>query len=172
VPVAINSRDELTGSQRKILDAYAFWHSLGVPKPPRENIAAIAGYGHVRSRGFTDPLYAVRSAGLVEDDALTAHGQELAEWPASLGTLEAYHDKLRRVLKGPPEKLFNAIHELGGATTRDALATATGYGHVRSRGFTDPLYRLSSFGVVELGRDGEVQGTELMYPSALVAGQK
>jgi hypothetical protein len=162
------SREQLTKPQRKILDAYAWWHSVGVAKPPRENIAPLAEYGHVRSRGFTDPLYSLQSMGLVADNALTDAGTALAAWPETVDTLGAYHEKLKKVLRGPERKLFDAVHARGGRASREELASDSGYAHVRSRGFTDPLYTLHRMGLVELEK-GDVVATPLMYPETLTA---
>lgn len=166
--VEYTSREQLNGPMKKILDAYAWWHSIGVAQPTRERIAPIAGYGHVRSRGFTNPLYACQGAGLIQDDALTQSGTALASWPDRVDSLAEYHVKLKKVLSGPERKLFDQVHTFGGKTTRDQLAAACDYGHVRSRGFTNPLYRLSGMGLVDLEKNGGIRATELFYPPSLL----
>jgi hypothetical protein len=166
-PGGLVAREAIPAPQRKILDAYAWWHSIGVASPSREKVAPIAGYGHPRSRGFTDPLYACRSAGLIADDQLTERGRFVAAWPTAVTSLAQYHAKLKAVLKAPAARIFDALHAGGGRMTRDALSKATGYEHVRSRGFTDPLYNLSNMGIVTF-RSGEVIATDLMYPPTLV----
>lgn len=161
------ARDELPGPMRKIIDAYAFWHHIGVERPTRENIAPLAGYSNIRSSGFRNPLYSCQTAGLVEDDALTDHGRAMAAWPENITSLERYHDQLKSVMDGPTAKIFEALREAGASSTREELATATGYSNPRSSGFRNPLYRLSSMGVVSFKGEA-VNPTELMYPPALV----
>jgi hypothetical protein len=79
-----------------------------------------------------------------------------------------YHEKLKKVLRGPERKLFDAVHARGGRASREELASDSGYAHVRSRGFTDPLYTLHRMGLVELEK-GDVVATPLMYPETLTA---
>lgn len=160
------SRDELPGSMKKIIDAYAFWHSVGVEKPTRENITPLAGYSNVRSTGFRNPLYACGTSGLVADEQLTDQGRKLAAWPKEVTSLEAYHKKLKSVMAGPVQKIFDKLHQAGGASTRDELAAATGYSNKRSTGFRNPLYRLSSMGLVEFKKEA-IAATDLMYPAGL-----
>jgi hypothetical protein len=160
------SRDELPGPMRKIIDAYAFWPSVGVAKPARENIAPLAGYSNIRSSGFRNPLYSCQTSGLVDGDQLTDKGRELAAWPEKVTSLEKYHEKLKSVMDGPTAKLFDALNAAGGASTRTELATATGYTNERSSGFRNPLYRLSSMGLVELKKEA-INATGLMYPKGL-----
>ncbi|HLL88537.1 MAG TPA: hypothetical protein VK324_04485 [Tepidisphaeraceae bacterium] len=167
---APTSRDQLDGPARKILDAYAYWHAMGVAQPSRESVAALAGYSNVRSSGFRNPLYACQSHGLVRDDALTDAGRHMATWPAEGTDLAKHHAHLRKVMDGPERKLFDALHAGGGRMTRDQLTAATEYTNVRSSGFRNPLYKLSSMGVVELKKD-DVTATALMYPAALVTRQ-
>lgn len=163
----VKGREELTKPERKILDAYAWWHSIGVDRPGRQNIAPLAGYSNMGSSGFRNPLYACQASGLVQDDALTERGRELAEWPAAASDLASYHGKLKSIMEGPVQKLFDALHEAKGTATREQLAAATGYTNAGSSGFRNPLYRLSSMGLVSFS-GGEVKATELMYPPSLM----
>jgi hypothetical protein len=48
-------RRTIDAPMSKILDSYAWWHSIGVAKPSREMIAPIAGYSNIRSSGFAIP---------------------------------------------------------------------------------------------------------------------
>ena len=163
----VTSRDQIPKPMLRILDAYAWWHSIGVEKPSRENIAPIAGYSNIRSSGFRNPLYSCNAAGLVADDALTDRGTQLAAWPEAVTSLAAYHAKLKGVMDGPTAKLFDELHKLGGSSTRTELAGASGYSNERSSGFRNPLYRLSSMGLVELGKGETITATMLMYPAGL-----
>lgn len=171
VVVDVTSRAELSKPLQRILDAYAWWHSIGIATPSRENIAPLAGYSNIRSSGFRNPLYELHTAGLIADDALTERGKALAAWPEKITSLQQYHEKLKQVMDGPEQKLFDALHVAGGTTTREQLATATDYTNVRSSGFRNPLYRLSSMGLVVLKND-DVTATALMYPAGLVVSQR
>lgn len=116
------------------------------------------------------PEDACQASGLVEDDALTEQGRAVAKWPKDVDTLEKYHAKLKAVMDGPTQKIFDALVQAGGTSTRAALAEATQYSNPRSTGFRNPLYRLSGMGVVAFGKkNDDVIGTELMYPPSLAA---
>jgi hypothetical protein len=164
-------REQLDGPRRKIIDAYAWWHSIGVAAPTRHNVAPLAGYSNVASKGFVNPLSACRTSGLVEGDSLTELGRELAAWPEKTDEISGYHDKLKGVMDGPTRRVFEALVATDGEATREALARAAGYENVASKGFVNPLSRLSSMGLI-VSKAGQVKGTELMYPPGLAGEGK
>jgi hypothetical protein len=76
---------------------------------------------------------------LVKDDALTDEGATWANWPEKSTTLKGYHEALAKVMDGPTKKIFEELHKIGGATTRDSLAAAAGY-RTRNRAGSETRY--------------------------------
>lgn len=119
----------LTGPQRHLLAALAWWAATGHDEPRRPQVAAIAGWtadgSNLRNR-----LSELHTKGLViypRDGfvRLTAEGAAIAPAP-DLGTNMI--DGVRKVLTGPQLVLFNKLLELGGGPIdRDNLAAHVGW---------------------------------------------
>ena len=141
---------KLTGPERKILTALAQHGACAVDK-----LAALVGY-HRRSKGFTNPLGFCRSRGWLADVGdcvvLTSHGrQALGDWtplPTGRALLAYWMERLG----GPERKILASLAQVAPRPlTREQLAHGAEY-HPRSKGFTNPLGRLRTLGLVE-GRE-------------------
>lgn len=161
---------DVTGPQKRLLDALAWWESLGVTDPSRYQVGIVAGIN--ATGGYFDktvgPLvsqgYVVRSSGAV---SLTAAGRVIAMSPDTAHTLADYHRLVRDALKkGPTIRLFDAIASRGGVElSRDELGSAAG---INASGgyFDNSIGPLSTLGLIER-RGGKVIPTSLMFPSNL-----
>jgi hypothetical protein len=160
----VNARDELNGAERRILDAAAWWLSMGEGNPGRDRIAIVAGY-HPNTKGFVNALGSLRSAGLIDGNRITGGGAALAESPKVAPTLADVHTRLKSVLSGTQSKLFDLIAKADGRIPRLQLAEQAGK-HPNTKGFVNDLGRLRSLGILDY-QQGEVVGTDLMYPKGL-----
>lgn len=153
------------GPQDRVLSAAAWWASVGVDRPSIDQLAAIALY-HPRSKGFTNTLGALRSAGLLDGTLITDMGRGRAKVPDRAPTLDELHAAFRGRMKPVQARIFDEVRNAGGSVDRDALAAALGY-HPRSKGFCNSLGSLRTLGLLDY-REGAVVGTALMYPEALL----
>jgi hypothetical protein len=127
----------LTGPQRQLLSALAWWKQMGHDAPSRPQIAGIAGW-KITSGHLKNVVGSLKTAGLVEYPQpnvvrLTEAGAAAAPAPDMGATL---HDGIRGILTGPQRAVFDVLVEVGGEMTRDALATRCGWeptsGHLKN----------------------------------------
>jgi hypothetical protein len=122
----------LTGPQRELLAALAWWRDMGHVSITRAPLAAKAGWkakgSHLRNR-----LSELRAIGMIEYKtggiSLAPAGNAVAPQP-DLGV--SLVDSIRAALNGPQREVFNALLELGrggGAAvfSRDELAERLGW---------------------------------------------
>lgn len=155
--VAATSRGDVTPVMQRILDGLAELEVLGAREPSRALLAFFAGYTHIQSKGFTNAIGALRSAGLVQytgagDVLLTADGRALAAVaivPASPAELQ---DRICRMLGGASERILRPLLERREGIERAELAQLAGYGHVQSKGFTNAVGRLRTLGFIDYER--------------------
>jgi hypothetical protein len=165
---AAESNGEVTKPQQKLLDAIAWWGSIGVRAPLRGQVAFVAGYSHPQSRGFRDPLYGLNAAGFVEYPdtghvALTRDGERWARVPDRTPTEADLQERIFSVLPKQSERMLRLLVASHNDLTRDELAGQLGYSHSQSRGFRDPLYKLHALGLVEYPSSGIVRASDLCY---------
>jgi hypothetical protein len=158
------------GPGQKILDALAWWESVGVAEPSVEQCGMVAGYsphggsfGTYLSRLSTGGMV-VRQSGRV---SLTAEGQAAARRPDSTPDLSALHERIRAVLDGPGTKIVDAVIAGGrdGVQSVADVAAATGYS-AEGGSFGTYLSRLSTLGLIRRGK-GEVRPAEVLFPAGL-----
>lgn len=154
----------LSGPERRVLNSLAWWESIGVETPDKQNVAIVAGYTNTRSKGFANALGSLRSGGLINHLRLTpaGRGQSEVEGPSSLAEL---HQRVLAELPPTHQKLLRDVLNLG-RISREDLAARNGYTNLRSKGFSNALGRLRSMGFV--GYDGaDVVATALLFPPGL-----
>jgi hypothetical protein len=149
----------LTGPQRELLAALAWWRDMGHTSVTRAQLAAKAGWkakgSHLRNR-----LSELRTGELIEyrSDAiaLTPAGNAVAPQP-DLGV--SLVDSIRAALNGPQREVFNGLLELGrggpAVFSREELAERLGWdaagSHLRNR-----LSELAPMAIVEYPARGQV----------------
>jgi hypothetical protein len=171
VPAAAGSSDgTITKPKQKILDALAWWASIGVHDPKRSQVAFVAGYSHAQSRGFRDPLYGLNAEGLVAYPgdgkvSLTDRGVAVARPPAVAPSQKMLQGMILDLVGGTRAKMLAHLLSRGVPfeVSREDLAAALGYSHPQSRGFRDPLYRLHALELVEYPQPGSVRATGLCF---------
>ena len=144
---AIEASSTLTGPQRELLRALAWWRAMGHDAPTRTQVAAIAGWkpkgSNLRSR-----LSELSAAGLVAYPrtgvvSLTDAGRSAAPEPDLQLTLV---DSILGVLTGPQAAVFAELRAAGQPVTRADLATAIGW----EPGGSNLRSRLSELSALEL----------------------
>jgi hypothetical protein len=149
-----------SGPQQRILDALAELEAIGATTAAREQVAFLAGYSHTNSKGFTNGLGSLRSAGEIDypqqgQVCLTDAGRAKANTKGVplIGLLEG---ATARVLQPLIDAYPNSL-------PRDALAAAANYGHMNSKGFTNALGRLRSLGFIDYPGPGQVVALPVLF---------
>lgn len=129
--------DDVSGPQRQLLRALAWWKAMGHHQPSRPQVAGIAGW-KITSGHLKNVVGSLRTAGLVEYPtegriALTSAGAAAAPDPDMSVTL---HDGIRSVLSNPQRQIFDTLLEHAGELAREDIATACGWeptsGHLKN----------------------------------------
>jgi hypothetical protein len=161
--------------QQRVLDALAWYESLGNPAPTPIQVGAVAlidptgGY-------FSNTVSPLSAGGLVERGngvlSLTDAGRALAVQPESVGTLEDYHDILRRRVRqmksasGKTIEILDTIIAAGGESlTAEQIGQAVGIDHTGGY-FSNSIGPLGTAGLI-VRRSGLVTPTEVLFPKAL-----
>lgn len=165
----------LSGPQQRILDAIAWWQSLGVDAPSRSQVGFVAS---IRPSGghFKNTIGPLLGGGLLVATGdllgLTERGDAAATRPDAAPTLGAYHEMLRSMMQtGPQRRILDAVIEGGGAAVPleeigRACAISIDGGHFKNT--TGPL---KSLGLIV--RDGDAFApTDLLFPPSLGGGAR
>lgn len=146
----------LSGPQKRVLKALAWWAGMGHPAPSREQVAAICewrpGSGH-----FNNVLAQLKSAGMIVYPAsgaiaLTDDGRGAAPVPDSSATVIS---GVRATLSGPQAKVFDALLNTDRAMGRERLAGLCSW-EPKSGHFNNILGQLRTLKVIEYPRAGVV----------------
>lgn len=176
-PVAPPRKDgQVTGPEQRVLDALAWWWKVGNKAPSRLQLAMVAGY-HPRTKGYTNALGAMRSAGLVEYPqdghvSATSSGLNLARIPESPTTTEHLRAMIYQQVGPNKARILQTLVEYqrraGEPISREVLADLLGY-HPRTKGYTNALGALRTLGLIEYPQPGMLAVTDAMFISGLAA---
>jgi uncharacterized protein len=162
----------LPGPEQKILNAAAELEVLGLHPADKMQVGLLAGYTNVRSGGFSEPLGRLVAAGHVVSPqvgklAITDAGRALAVVPAAPTSPEEMQARVLAKLTGPEQKLLRELlRHYPKPLTKEALGTACGYSNIRSGGFSEPLGRLNTLGIVRTPARGEVVAAPFLFLEA------
>ena len=156
---------------QKILDAIAWWESVGITSPVKNQIAFVSGYTPT-SGGFANLLSELRTNGMIDYPmpgfvSLTQRGASLAAEPNGAVTLAEFHSKVQSKLTAPQWKLMSVMLERWPeAVTQDELAAKTGYS-LTSGGFANLRSELKSIGLTEYPFPGATKAADFLFPNGL-----
>jgi hypothetical protein len=163
----ISSVDEITGPQQRVIDAIAWMEAIGIYKPKRSIVAFLAGYTE-KSTSFTNPLGALRSAGLIsypnsDSVDLTEAGRAAANPQERPLTTKELHNAIFAKLPSPQVRILRVlIDHYPNAVDREWLAEQAGY-TVKSTSFTNPLGALRSLGVIGYPSSSEAIALPVLF---------
>jgi uncharacterized protein len=164
----------LTGPQQRVIDAVATLRHLGLDRPQKAAVAAMARYSPT-SGGYANLLGQLKTAGLIDYPMpglvmLTKPGVERGTPHARVNQLEDFHQAWMEILSEPRRKLLRVlIARYPAAMLREELAGETGYSPT-SGGFANLLGQLRTLGVVDYPGRGQVAATELLFPPLPIRG--
>jgi len=156
----------ISGPQQRILDALAWFESIGVT-PRRPPLAAVAGSSS-KSSGFEKNVSTLKTAGLIDYPesgrvALTDGGREAAAWPHTAATEEELQDAIYRMVSGPQSTLLRVlVAEYPEGLTREELADHAGVSMLSS-GFEKNISTLKSFELITYPARGEVAALPVLF---------
>lgn len=161
-----NGNGDLATPERKILNALAWFDSIGLTQPKLAAVAFIAGYT-VGGDAFNNPRRALRSKGLIEYRgdclALTEAGREKAEAPTTPLSTGEMHQRVLGILPTPEQKLLRPLLEAHpDALGYQRLAELAGYAE-GGGDFNNPRGRLRTLELVTYPEKGTVKASDWLF---------
>lgn len=122
---------ELKPAEQKVLDAIAWWISIGTSEPTREQVCAFAGYSTTAST-IGVYLASLKRSDMVEYGnggiRLTATGEKTANHPDAPPTHSELRERIKDVMNPAEVRVMKEIlHAWPRALSREALCDVTGY---------------------------------------------
>ena len=160
---------EVNGQQQRVLDALAELEAIGVDEPERIQVAFLAGYTNLSSKGFANSMGASNSAGLIHYPsagrvALTDEGRRLGRAPSRPRSPEELHSRVLGLLGGVHAKVLQPLIEAyPDPIDRAQLASRAGYANLSSKGFANAMGRLRSLGFLDYPRHGQVRAQPVLF---------
>lgn len=162
-------------AQQRILNAIAWWNSVGIELPSNIQIGAVALVDATGGH-FSNLIGPLSTNALVERGngctRLTDVGRKFAVVPDAIGTLADYHAMLReRVRKsrsagGKTVEILDAIIRAGGADiTTESIGAMVNMDHTGGH-FSNMIGPLGTLGLIERNR-GTVKPTAILFPEGL-----
>lgn len=158
----------LTGPESKILNAIAWFQSIGQDAPKQVGVAFLAGYTY-GGGAFNNPRGSLRSKGLVEyrgdSISLTEEGKRVATSPTMPLSVDELQNHVMSILPGPEQKILSVL--LGYYPTpveKAALAEASGY--KQGGAFNNPLGRLRTLGLIDYPKAGYAVANPVLFLEA------
>lgn len=164
------SDSKIGGPEMRVLNAIAWFTSIGVEEPEQTAVAFLAGYS-INSSSYGVPRSRLNAAGLVEyrgdQIKLTAAGRKAAHWPTSALTNGQLHRAIFDKIGGPEKRLLEPLIQAWPRDmSADDLAKKSGYS-LTSSSFGVPRSRLKSFGLIEYSAAGRIRARDLLFPQAV-----
>jgi uncharacterized protein len=158
-----------------ILDAIAWWESMGTKRPSRAQVAAVAGYA-VGGGSFARYVSELKSKGLVtwSDPGtieITPAGVGMAALADTPGSIEELQQRVLGILDAGPMKLLRTLLTHGGKEMgRTQLGELAGY-EASGGSFARYMSTLRSLGLIEYPKKTTARPVEwLLRFSSQVAG--
>jgi hypothetical protein len=158
---------QLTGPEKRILNALAWLESIGLSPATRAQVAFLAKY-KPGGAAFKNPLAAMNtkawvlypSTGLVQ---LTSVGRDLAEAPAAPLTTDQLQQMILDNLSGPQRRILQPLLEVyPQSVTKTWLAEQAGY-EATGAAFKNPLASLRTLGLVDYPSPGMAAATSVSF---------
>lgn len=147
--VLTSAPEDLGQGHMRILESLAFWESIGVNSPTRNQAAAGAGF--VNGGTFSTYVSKLSTSGYVEagrgELALTDAGRSIAP---VVDTSTSVRERIGRLLGASHARILDALPQDGTPMTRDELAAASGFANGGT--FSTYVSKLNSMGLTRSER--------------------
>lgn len=158
---------QLSGPEQRILDAVAWFESIGVNQPETPAAAFMAGY-RPGGGAFNNPKGRLHKSGYLTylpggRLELTESGRRLAAKPEVAPTTNELHQRVLARLPGPEQRILKPLLEAypHGLSNED-LAQKAGYG-AGGGAFNNPKGRLRTFGLIDYPQPGFAVAKSLLF---------
>jgi uncharacterized protein len=165
--IQVNETGEVNKSQRRLLNSMATFEHLGIDKPKRVAVAALAGYtmsGTVQgmfAQLNRDGFILFPSAGAVE---LTGKGRRNATPQLGIKYLEDLHDAWYALLNDVSRGILKVVIErYPSSVSRKEIAEQLGY--AMSGTFQAAVSSLKKYQIVEFPDKGHVLASAVLFPA-------
>jgi hypothetical protein len=166
---------KITATQQRILDAIAWYESIGNFLPSTLQVGAIALIDTTGGH-FSNTVGPLSSNGLVQRGAgtisLTDEGRKYARLPEHISSLADYHDMLRQRVRraksasGKTLHMLDAIINRGGEDiTAGEIGMEVGIDHTGGH-FSNTIGPLGTLGLIRRSH-GVISPTEIIFPPGL-----
>jgi hypothetical protein len=158
---------DVTPARQRVLDALAWFATVGIDAPTRAALAPLAG-SKATSGGFKNNLGALRTAGLIDYPqpnavTLTAEGHDAANWPEAPGTSAELQAAVLATLTPARQRILEElIDAYPNCLSRDSLAAHVGV-PTTSGGFKNNLGAMRTQGVIDYPQQGAVIAADLLF---------
>lgn len=174
-PAVLNGDLQLNKTQQRILDALAWYESIGNSEPSNLQVGAVALIDPTGGH-FSNNVGPMSTNGLIVRGngsmRLTDAGRAAASLPEQIATIDEYHDVLRsrvrrvRSASNRTVDMLNVIIGYGGSeVSTETLGGEVGIDHTGGH-FSNTIGPLSTLGLIER-RAGVVRPTEILFPPGL-----
>ena len=159
--------------EQKILDAIAEMEAIGVDKPPRVQVALMADYTNLASRGFVNSMSSLRTAGLIDypnsdSVSFTSEGRKHANPVESPRSLRELHQKIISTLGPAHGKILRVlIDAYPDEIERTELGAKSGYTNLASKGFVNSVSKLRTLGFLDYPSTKTAIATPMLFPKGL-----
>jgi hypothetical protein len=174
-PVEGDGDRRILPAEQRILDAIAEFEALQIPNPARVQVAFMAGYTNLNSKGFVNALGALRSAGQVDYPSsgslcLTDAGRDRATAVDAPTSTERLQQRLMDMLGGANARILKLLIEAyPDSVDRADLGSKAGYGNLNSKGFVNAIGRLRTLGLIDYPERGQVKAQPVLFLRAATA---
>lgn len=160
---------EVPPVSQRILDALAELEAIGVHRPQRVQVAFLAGYSNLSSKGFVNAIGALNSSGYIRYPErgrveLTEGGRALATHREMPRTAEELQERVLELLKATHGRVLRPLLDAyPGPLGREELAARAGYTNLSSKGFVNAIGRLRSLGFIDYPERGQVAAQPVLF---------
>lgn len=152
-----------------ILQQLARLRALGVERSSREIVAALCGFGNIKSARIAKAFADLNAAGLIAasggDVALTSDGVQAAPKISTPLSAEAMREAVVSVVGAPADSILRDLTSVyPRAMDRAEVARRAGYSNIKSAAFAGAVAKLVRMGFVS-ARGGELAAEAVLFPS-------
>jgi len=167
-PIAMESVDgELSGPERRILQAMSELASIGKTSPAKNMVAAWSSYSPIGG-AFGNPIGKLRSRGLIDYPSagvitLTEAGRQIIGHVEPPDEQEIWR-RIEATCTGPEQKILRALIDNAGQEeiSKTELAEKSGYSPIGGA-FGNPIGALRTKGLLDYPRQGFVKAADWLF---------
>lgn len=158
---------QVSRPQQQILDAIAYFESVGVPTPSRRQVALVAKVSAVSS-GYDKNVSTLRTAGLIDYPAgnrlqLTSEGVKQAQAPAEPPSQVELHDAIRARVSRPQAELLRVLIKAYPSPMPRAAAATESNQSETSSGFDKNVSTLRTLGLIDYPGPGQLVASPVLF---------